>query len=344
MRRIFFYLLLVSIVVFAACNTNKNKEQSTAPFLTAKEVVRLNQLIYKDSLTEAFVKNAPAYKVVFLPKAIDGNYAIIAKNKTAEQYALVIRGSVIEFSNEGFQNFILQDFNIFTIKKWDYADTVKEAYISQGTYIGFKNLLQLKDIATGLTIKEFIEQKIPAGASLVITGHSLGGNLAYPLAGYLKKELPTGKKENLQLITFGATAAGNAAFVQDLEDKFPDGERYATTNDIAPIFPDLENISELAKKIGLDSVLQLGKLNINGLNTKIDAGTLLNIAGEILEKTNVINKTNKYVQSQKHLRLLTVTDTIVLNKALTAEAIFGNAYRYHRVDAYAELLGGEALK
>lgn len=114
--------------------------------------------------------------------------------------------------------------------------------------------------------------------------------------------------------------------------------------DIAPVFPDTEKISALAKLVGLDSVLQLGSLNLKGFNTKIDASSLLDIAGEILEKTNVINKTNKYVQSQKHLRLLTVTDTIVLNKALTAEAIFGNAYRYHRVDAYAELLGGEALK
>jgi hypothetical protein len=344
MRRIFFYLLLVPFVVFATCNTNKNKEQSTAPFLSAKEVVRLNQLIYKDSLTEAFIKNAPAYKVVFLPKAIDGNYAIIAKNKTAEQYALVIRGSVIEFSNEGFQNFILQDFNIFTIKKWEYADTVKEAYISQGTYIGFKNLLQLKDIATGLTIKEFIEQKIPAGASMVITGHSLGGNLAYPLAGYLKKELPTDKKENLQLITFGATAAGNAAFVQDLEDKFPDGERYATNNDIAPVFPDIEKISEMAKKIGLDSVLQLGKLNINGISTNIDAGNLLNLASDILEKTNVINKTNKYVQSQKHLRLLTNKELSASPTPLSVDAIFNKAYQFHKIDMYAELLGGEMLK
>ncbi len=344
MRSVSFYCLVFFCAIATACKQGKPKQNPPPTFLTAKEAVRFNQLIYKDSTKEAVIKYAPGFEAVFIPKPVGGNYAIITKNKSANQYVLTIRGSVIEFSNEGFQNFVLQDFNIFTIKKWPYADTVKEAYISNGAWLGFQNLLQLQDTETGLTIKEFIEQKISATSTLVITGHSLGGNLAYPLAGYLKKELPAAKKGILQLITFGAPAAGNAAFVQDMEDKFPAAERYVMDKDIATVFPDTEKISALAKMIGLDSVLQLGSLNIKGLATKINASKLLDIAGEILEKTNVINKTNKYVQSDKHLRLLTVTDTIALNKVLSAQAIFGNAYRYHRVDAYAELLGGEALK
>ena len=339
MQKIISYLLLVSIVVFAACNTNKKKQQSATPFFSAKEVVRLNQLIYKDSTTGTFAKYAPDYEVIFLPKAIDGNFAIITKNKTTEQYALVIRGSVMEFSNEGFQNFILQDFNIFTMKKWTYADTVKEVYISNGSWIGFQNLLQLKDNSSGLNIKEFIEQKIPAAASIVITGHSLGGNLACLLAGYLKKELSAGKKEKLQLITFGATAAGNAAFVQDLEDKFPDGERYASDLDIAPVFPDIAQIEKMSKLLGLDTVLKLGSISKD-----LNVGNLLNIAGEILEKTNVISKTNKYVQSQKHLRMLMNNEVDVSPTALSVEVIFNKAYQFHKIDRYAKLLGGEVLE
>lgn len=336
--------LVFIILIAVSCNTGKSKEKEVVSFLTAKQVVQLNQLIYKDSITEAITKNAPDYEVVFKPHAIGGNYAIIVKNKNAEQYALVIRGSVIEFSNEGFQNFFMQDFNIFTLKPWGYADTVKGGFISQGTYTGFQNLLQLRDSETGLNIKEFVEQKIPASGTLVITGHSLGGNLAYPMAGYLKKELFADKKNNLQLITFGAPAAGNAAFVQDIEEKFPNAERYVMDKDIAPVFPDTEKISELARIIGLDSVLNVGELNFNGLNTKLDAGNLLDIASKILEKTNVINKTNKYVQSQKHLRVLICTDSVASNMPLSAEAIFGKAYRYHKIDAYAELLGGKQLE
>lgn len=337
------YFALIFIVALAACKPAK-KQEADAPFLSAKEIIRLNQVIYKDSSREAVARYDPEYEVVFLPKPIDGNYAIIAKKKTAAQYALVIRGSVIEFSNEGFQNFILQDFNIFRIKPWQYADTVKEAYISLGAYTGFQHLLQLKDIGSGLSIKEFIEQKIPAHASIVVTGHSLGGNLAYPMAGYLKKEIIAGSQKNLQLITFGAPAAGNAAFVKDMEAKFPEGERYAAKLDIAAAFPDLERISELAKLTGLDSVLQLGKLDLGGVSSELTTGNILNIAGEILKKANVINETNQYVQSQLHLRKLENKEDNAGQTTLSANAIFDRAYRYHRVDMYAELLGGKPLE
>lgn len=329
-------LLIVVIILIASCNTAKTKNKERASFLSAKEAVLLNQLVYKPNLADTLAKYAPDFEVQFLPEAVNGNFAFITKKKNKEQYALVIRGSMIEFSNAGFQNFVLQDFNIFTIKKWEYADTVKEAYISNGAYTGFQNLLKLRDKSTGLDIKDFIEQKIPLGASMVITGHSLGGNLAYPLAGYLMKQLSAGKKKNLQLITFGAPAAGNATFVQDMEEKFPVAERYVIDNDIAPAFPDNDGMGEIAKKVGLDSFWHIKELSLNTRD-------LLNITGDILEQTGVINKTNKYVQSQKHLRLLKSNDTAASGSGLSVNDVFERAYRFHKVDAYAVLLGGKAI-
>lgn len=334
MQRVLYFILC--IVLLSACNTSKKVKEVPAAFLSAKEAVLVSQLVYKPSVKDSFAKYAPEYDIVFLPQQVNGNFALIAQKKGTQQYVLGIRGSLIEFSNEGFQNFILQDFNIFNLKKWDYADTVKEAYLSRGTYIGFQNLLQLKDGRTGLSLKEFIEQKMPDGSSLVITGHSLGGNLAYPLAGYLEKELPADKNNNLQLITFGAPAAGNAAFVKDMEEKFPDAERYVIDKDIAPVFPDNTRMGEIAKLTGLDKALHIKELSLN-------AGDLLNLAGKLLEETNVINESNKYVQSQKHLRLLKSNDPDAAGAELSAEALFSRAYQYHKVDAYALLLGGKAI-
>ena len=323
-------ILLISAMGLLAACTSKPKPEQPAAFLTAKESVLLNRLVYMSSLTDSMAKLAPNFAVVYQPPSINGNFAFIAQKKNTRQYALVIRGSVLEFNNDGFQNFILQDFNIFNLKKWEYADTVQEAYIGRGTWLGFQNLLQLKDPVSGASIKTFLEQ-LPKGASLVITGHSLGGNLAYPVAGYLKKELSTPLKDHLQLITFGATAAGNAAFVKDLEEKFPEGERYVIDKDIAPSFPDHEQIDEIARTIGLDKVFQLPELSL-------DAGDLLSLAGDILEKTNVINSSNKYRQSQLHLRLLKSPLQVDTSRLLSAEIVFGRAYQFHRVDAYAALL------
>ncbi|MFN8291583.1 MAG: thioesterase domain-containing protein [Chitinophagaceae bacterium] len=328
---------MVLVLAVSSCKSPQKIKQEPAAFLPASDVVLLNQVVYKPSVKDSALKYAPDYDIVYLPQAVNGNLALIVQKKGTRQYALVIRGSLIEFSNDGFQNFILQDFNIFNLKKWDYADSVKEAYIGRGTYIGFQNLLQLKDGTTGLSLKEFIEQKIPDGSSLVVTGHSLGGNLAYPLAGYLKKELAGDKKNILQLITFGAPAAGNAAFVQDMEEKFPAAERYVIDKDIAPAFPDNTRMGEIARTIGLDKALHIKELSM-------DAGDLLNLAGKLLEETNVINKSNKYVQSQKHLRLLKSSDPPAGGDTLSAEALFGRAYQYHKVDAYALLLGGKAIE
>ena len=337
--RSYFLLVFISIGILTGCS-QKKKEKEVAPFLSAKEVIRLNQLVYKEDIQAALEKYAPAFEAVFIPQPVNGNHAVIAKERSGNRYALIIRGSVMEFNNEGFQNFILQDFNIFRIKEWKYTDTVKEAYISHGAWTGFQNLLLLKDRQTGLTIKDFIEQKIPSHSSIVITGHSLGGNLAYPFAGYLKNELDGKKEIALQLVTFGAPAAGNAAFVKDMEEKFPDAERYSASQDIACMFPDLESIGKLSKAMGLDSALQLEKLDIYG----VDGDDMAFLANLVLEKTNVINESNKYVQSQKHLRLLTVKDAAVSSIELSADAMFNSAYQFHKVDMYAELLGVGVLE
>lgn len=338
MNKSLLFIPALVITILTACQTKK-KEPVTASFLSTADAIRLNQAVYKPGIPAAIDSFAPGFEAVCIPRVINSNYAIIARKKNTEQYALVIRGSLVEFSNAGFQNFFLQDFNIFSIRAWPYTDTVKDAYISNGTWVGFQNLLQLRDAGSGLSLKEFIEQKLPGNASLLITGHSLGGNLAYPMAGYLKKELKGPVRNQMQLVTFGATAAGNAAFVQDLEEKFPAGERYVTNKDIAAVFPDIGRVKEMAAILGLEKFLDFGQFSIAGMKMDMGKGKLLDLAKELLETTNVINRTNTYVQSGKHERILTAPPASAADTLLTADAVFNRAYQFHKIDMYAELLG-----
>ena len=152
--------------------------------------------------------------------------------------------------------------------------------------------------------------------------------------------MPATQQLQLQLITFGAPAAGNAAFVKDMEEKFPLAELYVIDRDIAPLFPDLDKMAKLSKILGLDSVLNIGGLKINGISA--NTNDLLKVAGEFLEETNIIPEGSRYEQSQKQLRQL---NSIVLGASpkASADAIFDRAYQFHKVDAYAILLGGRAI-
>jgi triacylglycerol lipase len=320
---------VVLIFLLNACNTKK-----TAGFITSKELVVFNQLMYKDSIGKNLSKVMPTYKVVWQPKAINGNYAVVLKNIQEEKYCLLIRGSMIDFSETGFHNWILQDFNIFTFKDWTYVDTVKKAAISSGSNNGFENLLQLKDTVTQKSLESFLIENITATSSLIVTGHSLGGNLAQVYASYLWKKMDATQQKHINIVTFGATAVGNKYFVQDLEEKFPLGERYEIDKDIAPKFPSMDKVGKVSAILGVDSLLGINK-NAEGSTTQV-----INLIGAVAESFNIMNEKNSFVQSIKHERLLTVmnkntkpTETIGLLN------LIDEVYFYHKIDQYANNFG-----
>jgi triacylglycerol lipase len=328
------YIMLVLIFSTNWIACKNVKKDTPAALLTPKEIVNINEKAYNKNITAHIDSLMPQFKVVFLPKEVNGNFAFIIQKKNTEQYSLIIRGSVMDVTETGYQNFILQDFNIFNMHKWDYTDSVKEAYIADGMYLGFKNLLQLNDTTTQLSIVNFIENKIPSTASLVISGHSLGGNLATVMASYLKKELKNSVKNNMQLITFGAPAAGNKEFVVDLENKFPNAQRYAIDKDIACSFPDLTAIKNASNLIGLDSTKVLKGAKVNGAQGTV--GELINVGISILDNLNIIPENKKYRQSSKHLKMISTKN--LTNKNNSNTQLFENAFYYHSIKTYANLI------
>ncbi len=333
LKSLCFVCTICLLVFFSACKKNEKIN-----FIASKDAAIFNQLIYKDSLKENLQKVLPVYKIVWQPKEVNGNYAVVLKNINTPQYALIIRGSLIEFSEKGFQNFIIQDFNIFTFKDWPYTDTVKKAAISNGSFVAFDNMLQLKDSTNNKSLEDFLKNELSENASLIITGHSLGGNMAQTYASYIWQKLNNTQRNHTNVISFGATAVGNKYFVKDLEDKFPLGERYEIEKDIAPKFPSVEKLGSIASILGIDSAL-----GINA-NAEGNIAQLIGIVSTVAKGFNLINEENSFEQSMKHQKSIkSIIKKEVLKEEIEILNIINDAYFYHKMDQYAKHFGAEEI-
>lgn len=183
----------------------------------------------------------------------DGNYAFIATDVPRKNYVLAIAGSLVSTGTllkdwDTFANWVLEDFNILTHKDWPYATTAN-AYITDGAYIGFTNLQNMKDsLKSKLTVTDYLANVIKNGKKVIITGHSLGGNIANVFASYFTSYLTTAKlsSDNVSLYTFAAPAPGNGAFAKDLDIRLPNAWHYQNSLDIIPNFPVADNIYNVA--------------------------------------------------------------------------------------------------
>src|SRR5690606_11849187 len=85
--------------------------------------------------------------------------------------------------------------------------------------------------------------------SILITGHSLGGSLAYVLATYLHDQLKD-RSINWEVVSFGAPAPGNKEFATDFNEKISKSLRVESIGDIAAFFPVSDVIHQFATKPG----------------------------------------------------------------------------------------------
>jgi triacylglycerol lipase len=176
---------------------------------------------------------------------------------------------------------------------------------------------------------------------LLITGHSLGGNLATVFASWLDHEMKKENKQlkNLTIITFAAPAAGNTVFAAEFYKRFPNAERIENTNDIVPKFPvaseinklsDLYTPSPAAKEIEVDfsfisfkltRVFDVIKLSINGIET--------------------FNGDSKYAQPKGSLITIPLSGKYSAN---TVENFFAEAGYQHSVEQYASAVGAPVIR
>jgi triacylglycerol lipase len=194
-----------------------------------------------------------------------GNLAYVAKNASSENYALVIRGSETSISFDTIYNWF---YNLYITwqSKWLYLPTQPQAMLAYGSWVQASNLTTAS--WNGQTLGSFLTQGIPRDATIAVTGHSLGGNLATVLASWISfVRSPEGTQQDLntEVYTFAAPSAGNMQFAEGFNARFPKSYRYWNTLDVVPrTWDNLLDLNFIYDNIGIatpgwiqDSVIAL---------------------------------------------------------------------------------------
>lgn len=168
---------------------------------------------------------------------INGNIAFIAYNG-GSQYVVAIRGSLLNFSWQAFDNWFKQDLNVYDQTAWNYPNSAALPMISKGSSDGLNDLIQLVDI-NGQTMYQYLTANaIGTDISIGVVGHSLGGNLASVYAPWLLYQLQQNNitpPASFPVLTFAAPTAGNQAFADAYDNSFPNSWRYYNEIDLVPM-------------------------------------------------------------------------------------------------------------
>jgi len=311
---------------------------STTNSLTNAQVaVFLSYVAYSTDASKDISTYLPGWKVVWNGiQTNDGNYAFIAVDPTGETYGLAIRGSLNPediFKNwDAFANWILEDLDVITRVNWPYAST-PNALIASGTNTAFTNVQTMQDsLGSTLSIDDYlITNAIKPGKQLIITGHSLGANIANVYTSYFVYTLTQQSlsNSNVSLYTFAAPAAGNADFAKDLDTKLPSAWHYQNSNDIIPNFPVSQTIIKTAFLYTPSPDASAITVSYNGYTVSLREAFIL-LAGVFLFY-------GYQQQANNYTTFYTILDPAY--ESNTAADWFGQAASQHHLNNYGAFLG-----
>lgn len=338
-------LPVLTLIFLFACHQGGDKKtapvqtSTSSPVFSDTTACLFSQLTYCRDPQVQLDKYRPGWKIAWNPLPVNGNYAFVATDSNT--YVLAIRGSLISFTEDAFNNWIYHDLNVATQNDWPYSSTPK-AKISQGSYIAWQNLEKMRDRASGKSLWTFLSERVGAQNPLIVTGHSLGGNLASVYASYLwyKFDKSGHTKNNINVITFGAPAAGNKSFADDFNTKFPASARIENRNDIVPKFPCSNNITRLADLYTPSPSSSQISIGYNNITTKLsNVFMLMSSTLAILElQSNFSGYTHTNGDGQLITVALSGKDT-----ANTATSWFAEAAYQHSMAQYASFFNAPVI-
>jgi hypothetical protein len=348
MKNLISSLLLALTLI--ACNehgskqlssTFQNKDTAQVKNISSVTACILSELAYCNEPQKIIEQYLPGWKVVWDPLPVGGNYAFVATDGNV--YAIGIRGSLIQFSWDAFDNWIYNDLNIAYQKDWPYTNNVSGARISQGAYAGWENLNRMADRKTRKSLWAFLQANIGDKKPLTITGHSLGGNLATVYASYLWKRFKDNghQKDNIDVITFAAPAAGNGSFADDFNSKFSNSLRIENINDIVPKFPVSGKVSDLGSLY--TSTPSAADIMVGYKNASVKLSNVFITMSAGLDLLRITNGISPYVQTNGLGDLITIK---LSGKNVKNEIIdwFAEAAYQHSMECYAQQMGAPVIK
>lgn len=146
------------------------------------------------------------WSAAWLPSPPDPpvNFAFMATSADAANAVLAIRGTYPNPFSAAYWDDANEDSPFGPMADWPGGGAAK---ISGGTATGLANLLALTDRG-GVTLDAAVAA-LPAGATVTVTGHSLGGTLAPVVALHLAELFPD---RQIEAASFAGMTPGNAAF------------------------------------------------------------------------------------------------------------------------------------
>jgi hypothetical protein len=178
------------------------------------------------------------WSLIWGPGTNSGNLVYVAVNNAADRIAVAVRGTVSEDSWSMLED-ILEDGDGFGQDDWRYPYSSAGVKVAAGFDEGLENIIAMTDPATDWSLLDFLRKTfLNSKVELMVTGHSLGGALATMVALWLQDQLPKGGgPSNVRMApyTFAAPTAGNQAFANLYDARFPNSVRYVNSLDLVPM-------------------------------------------------------------------------------------------------------------
>ncbi len=182
---------------------------------------------------------AGGWSIVWGPATQGEDLVYVASNGSG-QYAVVVRGTLFDRIED-----VIQDKGISAQQVLPFnAPSFPGAMVSEGVIEVWTNIDNMVSSVPGSgtgSLMEFLGG-LTGSPSLLVTGHSLGGQMATVLAVWFQSAL---SNVSVLPLTFAAPTAGNPAFASAFDSVFGNAVRYCNTLDVVPLLWTVDGLTAI---------------------------------------------------------------------------------------------------